>query len=397
MPGPLTGIKVLDLTQVLFGPYATMLLSDLGAEVVKVERPGVGDIARGSGPVVRGVSLYFLSLNRGKKSIVLDLQHGSGKQVFLSLVEKADILVENFSPGVMAKLGLNYETLQKQNPALIYAAGSGFGQSGPYAQKPAFDITVQAMGGIMSITGEQGGPPVRPGASYGDISAGMFLCTAVLAALHERHTSGRGQYIDVAMLDCQLTVLENAFARYLNTGEVPQAVGTRNPIYTPFQAFRTKDGYVAVSVKGGTHDQWPLFCAVINRVDLIDDPRFRDGWLRTVNYKDLEPVLSTVFTLKTTVDWITALEAVGIPCSRVNDITQAAAEPQVAAREMIVEVAQPGAGTFRVVNTPFKFSRTPGGGGGHAPELGEHTAQILKEWLGMGEEEVSKLKPDHAV
>ncbi len=394
MPGPLNGVRVLDLTQVLFGPFATMLLSDLGAEVVKVERPGIGDIARGSGPAVRGFSLYFLSLNRGKKSIALDLQSERGKEIFLSLVEKADILVENFSPGTMVKLGLGYDALRQCNPKLIYAAGSGFGQTGPYAQKPAFDITVQAMGGIMSITGEEGGPPVRPGASYGDISAGLFLSTAVLAALHERNTSGRGQYIDVAMLDSQITVLENAFARYLNTGEVPQAVGTRNPVYTPFQAFRTQDGYVAVSIKGGPHDQWPLFCAAINRVDLIDDPRFSDGWQRTVRYQELEPALTRAFNSKTTAEWIAALEAVGIPCSRVNNIARAAAEPQVAAREMISEVEQPGAGKFKVVNTPFKFSRTPGGISGHAPELGEHTAQVLREWLGLSEAEISRLKRD---
>ncbi len=396
MPGPLAGMKVLDLTQVLFGPFATMLLCDLGAEVVKVERPEVGDIARGSGPVVRGVSLYFLSLNRGKKSIALDLQETRDKEVFLSLVEKADILVENFTPGTMAKLGLGYDALAKRNPALIYAAGSGFGQYGPYTQKPAFDITVQAMGGIMSITGEEGGPPVRPGASYGDISAGLFLCTAVLAALHERHASSRGQYIDVAMLDSQVTILENAFVRYLNTGEVPAAVGTRNPIYTPFQVFQTKDGYAAVSVKGGLHDQWPLFCAAVGRVDLIVDPRFSDGWQRTVHYQELEPAMTAAFKTRTTAEWISCLEAVGIPCSRVNNIAQAAAEPQVAARDMIVEVAQPGAGSFKVINSPFKFSRTTGGAAGHAPELGEHTAQVLQEWLGMGEDEFSKLKPNQA-
>ena len=213
MAGPLDGITVLDLTQVLFGPFATMLLSDMGADVIKVERPQVGDIARGNGPLVRGVSTYFLSLNRGKKSVALDLATDRGVAVFLELAKQADILVENFTPGTMEKLGLSYERVREHNPGIIYVAGSGFGQYGPYAQKPAFDVVIQAMGGIMSITGEEGGPPVRPGASYGDIAAGLFLCVATLAALQERHVSGEGQLVDISMLDCQVTVQENAFVR----------------------------------------------------------------------------------------------------------------------------------------------------------------------------------------
>ena len=263
MKGPLAGIRVLDLTQVLFGPFSTMLLSDMGAEVIKIERPGNGDIARGNGPVVQGVSTYFLSLNRGKKSITLNLASEQGKAAFLKLVENADILVENYKPGTMEKLGLDYESVRKVNPAIIYVAGSGFGQYGPYSDRPAFDIIIQAMGGIMSITGEEGGKPVRPGVSYGDISAGLFMCVATLAALHERQHSGVGQMVDISMLDCQVTVQENAFVRYLNTGEIPRAIGTRHPVTTPFQVFQTKDGHVAVALRGGFNDQWPLFCAII--------------------------------------------------------------------------------------------------------------------------------------
>jgi CoA:oxalate CoA-transferase len=397
MTGPLTGIKVLDLTQLLFGPFATMLISDMGAEVVKVERPGIGDVARDSGPVVCGVSLYFLSLNRGKKSLTLDLHSHRGKEIFLALVDKTDILVENFSVGTMEKLGLGYDTLKKRNPALIYAAGTGFGQTGPYAQKPAFDITIQAMGGIMSTTGEDGGPPARPGVSYGDISAGLFLCTAVLAALHERHTSGLGQYIDIGMLDCQVTVQENAFTRYLNTGEIPRALGTRNPVATPFQVFQTQDSYIAVALKGGWHDQWPLFCALIDRVDLIDDPRFTDGWSRTRNFTELEPVMASAFRKKSTGEWLADLDKVGIPCGPLNNIAGAAADPQVAAREMIIEVEQPQGGTFKTVNSPFKFSRTPDGVDGYSPELGEHTALVLHEWLDLSESEISRLRQDQVV
>lgn len=392
MTGPLAGIRVLDLTQVLFGPYATMLLADMGADVIKIERPGVGDIARGNGPVVRGVSTYFLSLNRGKKSVTINLATPEGVALFLKLVEHADILVENFTPGTMAKLGLGYETVRRHNPAIIYAAGSGFGQYGPYARKPAFDVIVQAMGGVMSITGEEGGPPVRPGVSYGDIAAGLFLAVAVLAALQERHQSGRGQLVDISMLDCQVAVQENAFVRYLNTGEIPRPLGTRHPVMTPFQVFPTRDGYLAVALRGGIKDQWPLFCAAIDRVDIIDDPRFVDGWQRTQHYADLEPILTAAMKTRTTGQWVAELEAAGIPCGPVNDIAQVAADPQVAARDMLIEVAHPEAGKFGVVNTPFKFSRTPHQATQASPELGEHTREVLGSLLGMGGEELDRLK-----
>jgi len=392
MAGPLDGIRVLDLTQVLFGPFATMLLSDLGAEVIKIERPGVGDIARGNGPVVRGVSTYFLSLNRGKKSVTLDLASEQGAEMLLGLVKSADILVENFKPGTMEKFGLSYERIRGHNPAIIYVAGSGFGQYGPYAGKPAFDIIVQALGGILSITGEEGGPPVRPGVSYGDIAAGLFLCVAALAALQERHKSGEGQFVDVSMLDCQVTAQENAFTRYLNTGEIPHAIGTRHPVITPFQAFKTGDGYIAVALRGGFNDQWPLFCAAIDRVDIIDDPRFEDGWMRTKNYRELEPILTEVMKTKTTQEWVQELEQAGIPCGPVNTIEQAAADPQIKARDMIVEVKHPEAGNFRVVNTPFKFSRSSYKVEQASPDLGQHTREVLTRLLGMTDKEIEQLQ-----
>jgi len=277
MAGPLEGIRVLDLTQVLFGPFATMLLADMGAEVIKVEKPKVGDIGRGNGPFFREQNSYFLSLNRGKKSIVIDLATTEGREIFLRLMGKVDVLIENFTPGAMEKLGLSYERVKEDNSRIIYVAGFCFGQYG-YVHKPAFDNIIQAMGGLMSITGEEGGPPIRPGVSYGDIVGALFLCIATLAALHEGQVSGKGQFVDVSILDCQVTVQENAFVRYLNTGEIPHAIGTRHPVTAPFQAFKTKDGYVAVTLKGGARDQWPLFCAAIDPIDLIDDPRFLNGW-----------------------------------------------------------------------------------------------------------------------
>ncbi len=397
MAGPLAGIKVLDLTQVLFGPFATMLFSDLGAEVIKVERPEAGDIARGNGPFVRGVSTYFLSLNRGKKSITLDLANERGREIFLGLIEKADVLVENFVPGTMENFGLDYEAVNAYNPRIIYVAGSGFGQYGPYAQKPAFDIIIQAMGGVLSITGEPGGPPVRPGVSYGDIAAGLFLCIATLAALQERQVSNKGQLVDISMLDCQLTVQENAFVRYLNTGEIPRPLGTRHPVITPFQVFPTKDSYVAVALRGGIKNQWPLFCTAINSVDLIDDPRFEDGWLRTQNYDVLEPILTQAMKTRTTKEWVEELEQMGIPCGPVNKIDQVASNAQVKARNMIIDVKHPDAGTFKVVNTPFKFSRTPYKAEHAAPDLGEHTQDILASLLGMTQEEIDELKKSRVI
>jgi len=392
MAGPLEGIRVLDLSWVLSGPFASMVLSDLGAEVIKVERPEVGDIARGNGPIVKGLSTYFLSLNRGKKSIVLNLASEQGKDIFLRLVEKVDILVENFVPGTMKKLGLDYEVVKQRNPKIIYAAISGFGQNGPYATKPAFDVIVQAMGGIMSITGEPGGSPIRPGVSLGNIAAGLFLCIAILAALQERHVSGRGQMIDISMLDCQVAIQENAFVRYLNTGEMPCAMGTRHPVFTPFQVFPTKDGYMAVATMGGVKDQWPLFCATIGRIDLIDDERFATGWLRTQNYEILEPILTEAMKTKTTQQWLEEFEQVEIPCGPVNTIEQVASDPQVAMRKMIIEVHHPKAGSFKVTNTPIKLSRTLCKLERACPDLGEHTEEVLTELLGMTQEQMDKLR-----
>lgn len=380
---------MLDLTRVLAGPYATMILADLGADVIKVEQPGRGDIARGNGPFIDGYSSYFLSLNRGKKSVTLDLSQEDGRNIFLELVEKADILVENFIPGNMDRLGIGYEVVSRLNPRIIYAACSGFGQYGPYAGKPAFDVVVQAMGGIMSITGEPGGPPIRPGASIGDIGAGLYLCIGILTALHERQTSGRGQMVDISMLDCQAAILENAFARYFATGEVPGPLGTRHPVFAPFQVFRTREGYLAVAIAG---DQWPLFCAAIGRLDIMDDPRFADGYLRSRNYAALEPILNEAFQERTAAEWQAEFEAVGISCGPVNNIAQVANDDQIKARDMIVTVSDKEGEGLKLVNTPVRLSRTPGGVETPSPALGEHTDAVLHDLLGMTVEQVEKLR-----
>lgn len=393
MPGPLSDITILDLTWVLSGPYASMVLCDLGAEVVKVERPPWGDVARTTGPHVNGESAYFFSINRGKKSVAVDLQRPEGKELFLRLVEKVDVVMENFTPGTMDGLGLGYETLRRRNPRLIYAATSGFGQTGPDRLRPALDIVVQGMGGVMSITGEPGGRPVRPGLSLGDIAAGLFTAIGVLAALHERERSGQGQFVDVSMLDCQIAILENAIVRYFATGQIPGPLGTRHPSATPFQAFPTKDGYIVLALAWGVENQWELFCATIGRPELIGDERFETSALRTKNHAILEPILNEALAQRTTAEWIEEFDRIGLPCGPLNNIAQAVAQPQVRARDMLVELRHPRMSRpLTVPNTPVKLSRTPGGVKGLPPDVGEHTEEVLTGWLGLSEEEVRRLE-----
>jgi CoA:oxalate CoA-transferase len=392
MGGPLEGMRVLDLTWVLAGPFASMVLCDLGADVIKVERRPIGDVARATGPFVNGESCYFFSVNRGKKSVTLDLKSERGKELFLRLVEKVDVVMENFTPGTMDGLGLGYDVLKERNPRLIYAATSGFGQTGPERLRPALDVVVQGMGGIMSITGEPNGKPVRPGASLGDITGGLCTVIGVLAALHEREKSGLGQMVDVSMLDCQISVLENAFVRYFATGEIPKPLGTRHPLATPFQAFPTRDGYIVLALSWGVEHQWELLLVTIGREDLIDDQRFDSPQLRNEHHAELEPILSEALCRKTTAEWVREFDAIGLPCGPLNDIAQAAAQPQVQAREMLVPVRHPKIGELLLPDTPVKLSRTPGGIKGPSPELGEHTEEVLSELLGLSEAEIEELR-----
>jgi CoA:oxalate CoA-transferase len=391
MPGPLEDIRILDLSWVLAGPFCTMNLSDLGAEVIKLERPDVGDLARGNGPFINGESSYFMSINRGKKSITIDLQTEKGKDLFLKLVQKVDVIVENFVPGTMKRLGLDYDIVKEYNPRIIYASLSGFGQSGPHAQNRALDVIIQAAGGLMSITGETDGPPIKPGASIGDLTAGLFTTIGILSALHEREKSGKGQYIDISMLDCQLSILENAFARYFATGEIPKRLGTRHAVYTPFQAFETKDGYIVIAMVGGARNQWPLFCAIIGRLELMDDERYQTGASRTEYYDELAPILNEVLKTKTTDEWTKELSEVGIPCGPINNIAQVADDPQVEHRNMIINVPHSRLGTVKMINTPVKLSRTPGNIDASAPELGQDTRKILTDLLDLTDAEINEL------
>jgi CoA:oxalate CoA-transferase len=395
--GPLSGLLVLDLTWVLAGPFASMVLCDLGADVIKVERPPYGDVARTTGPYIGDWSTYFFSVNRGKKSIVLDLKKPEGRDLFLRLTEKADVVMENYTPGTMDKLGIGYETLSAGNPRLIYAATSGFGQTGPDRNRPALDIIVQGMGGIMSITGEPGGSPVRPGISQGDITAGLYTAIGILAALQERERSGKGQMLDISMLDCQIAILENPFARYFATGEVPQPIGTRHPLATPFQAFPTKDGWIVMALSWGVENQWELFCATIGRPDLIGDARFETPGLRTRHHAELEPLLNEALRRKTTDVWLKEFDAIGLPCGPLNDIPHAAEQPQVKAREMLVNVEHPDGFSLRIANTPLRLGRTPGRIRGPAPALGEHTDAVLTEILSLSEEEIASLRAAEVV
>ena len=372
-----------------------MVLADLGADVIKIERPGTGDDARGFGPFRNGVSGYFASVNRGKKSLTLNLKAAAGRDIFLRLAEQADVVLENFRPGVMARLGLDYERLRERNRRVVYAACSGFGQTGPYRDRPAYDAVVQAMGGIMSITGEEDGPPVRVGASIADITASLCTVVGILAALHHRQSTGEGQMVDVAMLDCQVGILENAIARYFVSGEVPGRLGTRHPSITPFQAFETADGRVVVAV--GNDRLWERLCRLIGREELATDERFATNALRTENHAALEPLLLKILRAQPTAWWLAELERAGIPCGAINTIDRLASDPQVAAREMLQEVVDPVAGPMQMAGVPIKLSVSPGAIAGPAPALGEHTDAVLRGRLGLDEAAIRRLREDGVV
>ena len=387
MPGPLSGIRVLDFTWHLAGPYGVMQLADLGAEVWKIELVYADEQRRGPGPVVDGINTYFFSVNRGKHSLAMDLRDPEVKEAIYELVTHVDVLTENFVPGTMDRLGFGYAEMSRRNPRLVYASTSGFGQTGPYRERGAVDVIVQGMGGVISITGHPDGPPARPGYSIGDMAGGLFMAMGVLAALVERDRSGKGQRIDVSMLDAQVALLENAIVRYCATGEVPQRIGTRHPLTTPFQAFPTADGWVVVA---GVKD-WELFCARIDRDELILDERFKTNELRTRNHAALEPILNEVFRQHPTQHWLDLLAPVCL-IGPVNTIDQVVADPQVQAREMIVDLPAWNGTHLRVSGQPVKLSRTAAGPTEGADRPGGHTARVLRDALGYSEERIAELE-----
>jgi CoA:oxalate CoA-transferase len=375
--GPLSGITVVDLTRVLAGPFCTLILGDLGARVIKVEQPDGGDLARSLGPWFNGKSGYLLSLNRGKESIALDLKNADDLAILHRLLARADVLVENFRPGVMAKLGLGWDDLHPRYPRLVYAATSGFGHTGPYAHRAAFDLVAQAMGGVMSITGHPGNPPTRVGTSIGDLAAGVFTAVGINAALVRRATTGEGMKVDVAMLDCQVALSENALTRHF-AGETPGPLGARHPVVAPFDAFPTQDRPIIIAIGGDA--QFRTLCETLARPDLADDPAFATNALRVEHQQRLKDALSAVLAERPAGEWLTLLEAAGLPCGPINTIAEVVADPQVAARNMLVEVDDPVAGRVTLFGCPIKLSAFDDP---HvratAPELDADRERILKD------------------
>ena len=355
--GPLDGVTVLDLTRILAGPYCTMMLGELGARIIKVEPPNGGDDARQFGPFLNKKSAYFASLNRGKESIVLDLKQAADQATFRELLECSDVLVENYRAGTMEKLGFGWEDLHPHFPKLIYAATSGFGHTGPYAHRPAYDMVAQAMGGIMSLTGHPGSPPTRVGSSIGDITAGLFTVIGVNAALLHRERTGEGMKVDVSMLDSQVAILENAISRYVVTEEVPGPLGARHPSIAPFGAFKAADDYLILAA--ANNELYSRLCQGLARPDLCDDPRFHDNPSRIENVEALKTEIEATLAARPRDDWLAIFEEKDVPCSRINNVADVLNDPQIAARNMVIEIDDPEIGALRAPGNPIKLSAFP--------------------------------------
>ncbi|MBI1210619.1 MAG: CoA transferase [Alphaproteobacteria bacterium] len=352
--GPYSGLKVVDLTRVLAGPYCTMMLADLGATVIKVEPPVTGDDARHIGPFIKKKSAYFMSLNRGKHSIALDLKATADRDVFERLLAEADILVENYRGGTMEKLGYDWATLHARFPRLIYLAISGFGHTGPYKTKPAYDMVVQGMGGVMSLTGHPGNPPTRVGTSIGDLGAALFALSGLGAALYHRERTGEGQKLDIAMLDCQVALLENAIARYVATGHAPGPLGSRHPSITPFAAFAASDRPMIIAA--GNNQLFARLCDAIGAPELAADERFKSNEARNQNHAALTAALEAALSKRTADEWIKIIEAAGIPCGPINNVEQVLADRHVISRNMVVTLEDPDVGRLKLAGNPIKLS-----------------------------------------
>ncbi len=401
MPRALEGIRVVDLSHVLAAPTASMYLADLGAEVIHIERE-IGDDAREFGPFVGGHdknrSAYFISLNRNKKSLVLDLKSQKGRDILRELIQVSDVVLENFRPDTMEKLGFGWAALQKINPRVICCSICGFGHDSlpEHGSRPAYDMVAQAYSGLMSITGPEGGPPCRVGSSVGDIIAGMQATIGILAALRHRERTGRGQYVDIAMVDSLFSVLENAVARYVNTGEIPGPLGGAHPSITPFQGFQTKDGQWVIAAIGNDK-LWAQFCEILGRRDLIEHPNFKTNPLRCDNRKALIPILQSEMEKKAAQEWFEIFERHAIPYSPINTLQQICEDPHIAHRKMLVEIDQPVVGKMRVCASPLKLSETPGEVYAPAPMLGEHSEHVLRELLGYSREKIARLQDEGVI
>ena len=394
--GALAGIRVLDLTRVLAGPYCTMFLGDLGAEVVKIEQPGVGDDTRGWGPpFAGGESAYFLCTNRNKKSVTVDLKSADGIELVRELSERADVLIENFRPGALDRMGLGEKALRAANPKLIYASLSGFGADGPMAGVPGYDLIVQAWGGLMSITGTPESGPLKVGVAIIDLVAGLMLGKAIVAALYAREKIGVGQKIDTSLLEAEVATLINAGSNYLVAGQIPSRWGNAHPSIVPYQSFQTSDGYLVLGA--ASEPIWKRLGPALNRAELTDDPRFAKNADRVAHRQELIAILAELFMTRTTAQWVAALTQADIPCAPVQTVDQVFAAPQVLHRNMLVEVEHPSAGTVKLAGIPVKFSATPASVRLPPPLLGQHNEEILASWLGMDSTTINELKRKNAI
>ncbi len=389
MPKLLEGLLVIDFARVLAGPFAAMVLADLGARVIKIEPPG-GDEARGFGPFVNGRSLYFISVNRGKEGLALDLKRPEGLEIARRLLARADVLVENFRPGTMARLGLGYEAVARLNPRLVYCSLSGFGHTGPKAGRGAYDVIIQAVSGLMSLTGPEGGPPVRVGASLGDLVPALYAVAGILAALYRRERTGAGCFLDLAMQDAVVSVVENALARAWATGEDPGPLGSRHPTIAPFAAFPTADGQIAIGA--GNDALFRRLCAALGVDELALDPRFATNAARVEHVAELTECLSRALRQRTSDEWLRVLDAAGIPAGKVARMSDLLADEHLRARRMILPLDQPGIGTMPVPGVPIKASGYDDTLSGPAPEFGQHGPAVLQELLGLAPDEVARLR-----
>jgi len=395
MAAPLDDLVVLDLSHALAGPFASTMLGDYGAEIIKVESLE-GELARAWGPPFYGdETAYFINLNRNKKSVAIDLKHRDGKALFFKLLEGADIVLENLRVGTVARLGIDYERARERQPRIIYCSISGFGQDGPYRDRAALDLIIQAESGMMSITGEPGGRGVRAGVSIADITAGMYAAFAILAAVHARRTTGRGQFIDVSMFEGQLGILSGMVGAYLADHIVPGPLGTAYGALLPYQTFRTRTRDIAVGI--GSDKLWRVFCPLLGLAPLTDDPRYVTNAARNANRPALVAVLQDAFLTKTYEEWAAILEPAGIPVGAINTLDQVVEHPQVAARGVLVESTHPVAGTIKVVGPPVRMSETPGSVRAPAPLLGEHTEEILRGRLALGDDEIARLRRERVI
>ena len=393
---PLDGLLVVDLTRVLSGPYCTMLLADMGARVIKIEQPGRGDDTRGWGPpFVNEESAYFLSINRNKESLTLDLKQPEARRILESLLDRADVVVENFRPGAMDRLGFGYATVAARWPRIVYCSISGFGQTGPRRDQPGYDAVIQAEAGLMSVTGESGGPALRLGVAIADIVSGMFAAQGIAMALLARARSGRGQLVDIGMLDATAALLTYQAASYFVTGRAPERLGNRHPTIVPYETFEAADGEFVLAV--GNDDLWRRFCTVAELSELAGHPRFVTNRARVEHYHELKPILVDRLRTRTRAAWIAALNAEGVPSGAVRDVAEVLNDPQLAAREMIQAVEHATLGTVRALGIPIKLSNTPGTVRTAPPTLGQHTDQILRTDLSLTDEEIARLRATAAV